>query len=34
VPKDKRSAAYFDSFYKNEVALWSRVFAGANDKPN
>jgi putative tricarboxylic transport membrane protein len=34
VPKDKRSAAYFDSFYKNEVALWSRVFAGVNDKPN
>ena len=34
VPKDKRSTAYFDTFYKNEVALWSRVFAGANDKPN
>jgi tripartite-type tricarboxylate transporter receptor subunit TctC len=34
VPKDKRSAAYFDGFYKNEVALWSRVFGGANDKPN
>jgi tripartite-type tricarboxylate transporter receptor subunit TctC len=34
VPKDKRSAAYFDSFYKNEVALWSRVFAGADSKPN
>ena len=34
VPKDKRGAAYFDSFYKNEVALWSRVFGGADSKPN
>ena len=34
VPKDKRSAADFDSFYKNEVTLWSRVFGGASDKPN
>jgi tripartite-type tricarboxylate transporter receptor subunit TctC len=34
VPKEKRSAAYFESFYKSEVALWSRVFGGANDKPN
>jgi tripartite-type tricarboxylate transporter receptor subunit TctC len=32
VPKDKRSAAYFDTFYKNEVTLWSRVFGGANNK--
>jgi tripartite-type tricarboxylate transporter receptor subunit TctC len=28
VPKDKRSAAYFDQFYKDEVALWGRVFGG------
>jgi tripartite-type tricarboxylate transporter receptor subunit TctC len=34
VPKDKRSAAYFNSFYKNEVALWSRVFGSADSKPN
>jgi tripartite-type tricarboxylate transporter receptor subunit TctC len=34
VPKDKRSAAYFDSFYKNEVALWSRVFGSADSRPN
>jgi tripartite-type tricarboxylate transporter receptor subunit TctC len=34
VPKDKRSAAYFDTFYKNEVALWARVFGGLNGKAN
>jgi len=28
VPPDKRSAAYFDTFYKNEVALWSKVLGG------
>jgi len=32
VPKDKRSAAYFDQFYKDEVALWARVFGGATSK--
>jgi tripartite-type tricarboxylate transporter receptor subunit TctC len=34
VPQDKRSVAYFDTFYKNEVALWARIFGGANDKAN
>jgi len=28
VPPDKRSAAYFDTFYKNEVALWAKVLGG------
>ncbi len=28
VPPDKRSAAYFDKFYKDEVALWARVLGG------
>jgi tripartite-type tricarboxylate transporter receptor subunit TctC len=34
VPKDKRSAAYFDGFYKNEVALWAKVLGGLNTKSN
>ncbi len=28
VPQDKRSAAYFDTFYKDEVALWAKVLGG------
>jgi tripartite-type tricarboxylate transporter receptor subunit TctC len=34
VPKEKRSAAYFDKFYKDEVALWAKVLGGMNTKPN
>jgi tripartite-type tricarboxylate transporter receptor subunit TctC len=34
VPKDKRSAAYFDTFYKSEVALWAKVLGGLNTKSN
>lgn len=29
-PPEKRSAAYFDEFYKNEVALWAKVLGGLN----
>ena len=28
VPPDKRSANYFDTFYKDEVALWAKVLGG------
>jgi len=28
VPPDKRSAQYFDNFYKDEVALWAKVLGG------
>jgi len=28
VPPDKRSAEYFDTFYKNEVTLWAKVLGG------
>jgi tripartite-type tricarboxylate transporter receptor subunit TctC len=28
VPPNKRSAAYFDTFYKDEVALWAKVLGG------
>lgn len=28
VPADKRSAQYFDTFYKDEVALWAKVLGG------
>ena len=28
VPPDKRSAQYFDKFYKDEVALWAKVLGG------
>ena len=28
VPPDKRSAAYFDKFYTDEVALWAKVLGG------
>ncbi len=34
VSKEKRSAAYFDKFYKDEVALWAKVLGGLNTKPN
>jgi tripartite-type tricarboxylate transporter receptor subunit TctC len=34
VPSDKRSPAYFDKFYKDEVALWAKVFGGLNSKSN
>ncbi len=29
-PPEQRSAAYFDRFYKNEVALWANVLGGLN----
>ncbi len=29
-PPEKRSAAYFDKFYKDEVALWAKVLGGLN----
>jgi hypothetical protein len=33
VPPQKRSAAYFDKFVKDEVALWANVLGGlAADK--
>ncbi len=28
VPPEKRSSAYFDKFYKDEVALWAKVLGG------
>jgi tripartite-type tricarboxylate transporter receptor subunit TctC len=28
-PPEHRSAAYFDKFYKDEVALWAKVFGGS-----
>jgi tripartite-type tricarboxylate transporter receptor subunit TctC len=28
VPPDRRSAEYFDKFYKDEVALWAKVLGG------
>jgi tripartite-type tricarboxylate transporter receptor subunit TctC len=28
VPPEQRSAAYFDKFYKDEVALWAKVLGG------
>ena len=28
VPPERRSAAYFDKFYKDEVALWAKVLGG------
>ncbi len=28
VPPDRRSAQYFDKFYKDEVALWAKVLGG------
>ncbi len=34
VPSDKRSPAYFDKFYRDEVALWAKVFGGLNTKSN
>jgi tripartite-type tricarboxylate transporter receptor subunit TctC len=33
VPPEKRSSAYFDKFYKNEVALWAKVLGGFNAAP-
>ena len=32
VPPDKRSAQYFDKFYKDEVALWAKVLGGLGVK--
>ena len=29
-PPEKRSAAYFDKFYKDELALWAKVFGGSS----
>ncbi|HZC57357.1 MAG TPA: tripartite tricarboxylate transporter substrate binding protein [Xanthobacteraceae bacterium] len=34
VPKGKRSAAYFDKFYNDEVALWAKVLGGLHTKSN
>jgi tripartite-type tricarboxylate transporter receptor subunit TctC len=33
-PPEKRSAAYFDKFYKDELALWAKVLGGANASKN
>jgi tripartite-type tricarboxylate transporter receptor subunit TctC len=33
-PPEKRSAAYFDKFYKDEVALWSKVLGGSSATKN
>jgi tripartite-type tricarboxylate transporter receptor subunit TctC len=30
VPPNQRSAAYFDKFYKDEVALWAKTIGGLN----
>jgi len=30
VPPEQRSAAYFDKFYKDEVALWAKVLGSLN----
>jgi tripartite-type tricarboxylate transporter receptor subunit TctC len=30
VPPEQRSAAYFDTFYKDEVTLWAKVLGGLN----
>jgi tripartite-type tricarboxylate transporter receptor subunit TctC len=30
VPPNRRSAAYFDKFYKDEVALWAKTIGGLN----
>ena len=32
VPPDRRSADYFDKFYKDEVALWAKVLGGLSVK--
>jgi hypothetical protein len=29
-PPKERGAAYFDKFYKDEVALWAKVLGGLN----
>ena len=29
---EQRSAAYFDKFYKDEVALWAKVLGGLEKK--
>jgi tripartite-type tricarboxylate transporter receptor subunit TctC len=34
VPPEKRSAAYFDKFYKDEVALWAKVLGGLGVQKN
>jgi len=34
VSPDRRSSAYFDKFYRDEVALWSKVLGALNAKPN
>jgi tripartite-type tricarboxylate transporter receptor subunit TctC len=31
---EKRSAAYFDKFYKDEVALWAKVLGSSNATKN
>ena len=34
VPPDKRSPAYFDKHYKDEVALWAKLLGGLHVKQN
>jgi len=34
VPPEKRSTAYFDKFYKEEVALWAKVLGGLGVQKN
>jgi tripartite-type tricarboxylate transporter receptor subunit TctC len=34
VPPEKRSSAYFDKFYRDEVTLWAKVLGGLNAKSN
>jgi tripartite-type tricarboxylate transporter receptor subunit TctC len=33
-PPEKRSAAYFDKFYKDELALWAKVFGSSSATKN
>ena len=33
VPKEQRSAAYFETYFKEEVALWTRVLGGLSVAP-
>ena len=33
VPKEQRSAAYFETYFKEEVALWTKVLGGLSVAP-
>ena len=33
VPKDRRSAAYLDTYFKEEVVLWTKVLGGLQVAP-